>query len=131
VNNAERASFLECLRVACVEPGGRITAIATLRADFYDRPLTYARFGELLAAHTMAIAPLQADELEQAIAAPAARAGVPLEAGLVGEIVAEAAHQPGALPLVQFSLTALFDKRDDTGITLAMYRDLGGVVECG
>jgi WD40 repeat protein len=127
-DEAERAAFLECLRVACAEPGGRIAAVVTLRADFYDRPLGYARFGELLAANTLAVAPLQADELEQAITSPCARVGVSLEPGLVGEIVADAAHQPGALPLVQFALTALFDRRTDEGLTVAAYRELGGIV---
>ena len=60
--------------------------IATLRADFYDRPLTYPRFGDLLAARTEAVPPLTADELEQAIRAPAERVGVRPRAGLVAEI---------------------------------------------
>ena len=48
----ERELFLEALRVASVDPESRILVIVTLRADFYDRPLSYARFGDLLAAGT-------------------------------------------------------------------------------
>ena len=44
---AERALFMEALRVAVVDPASRLRVIVTLRADFYDRPLTYPRFGEL------------------------------------------------------------------------------------
>ena len=125
---AERADFLECIRVACADPESRVRVIATLRADHYDRPLVYPRFGELLASRTEAIAPLQPDELEQAIRGPAERAGVHPEPGLVADMIADAAHQPGSLPLIQFTLTELFDRRSDGAMTLATYRDLGGIV---
>ena len=38
------------------------------------------------------------------------------------------AHEPGALPLVQFALTELFERRDEGEMTLEAYRDLGGIV---
>ena len=72
--------------------------MVTLRADFFDRPLRYPRVGELLAARTEAVPPLSPDELERAIRAPAERAGVSVEPGVVAEIVADVAHEPGALP---------------------------------
>ena len=63
-NEHDRELFLESLRVASVDPESRIRVIATLRADFYDRPLIYPRFGELLADQTEAVPPLSPDELE-------------------------------------------------------------------
>ena len=63
----ERELFLEALRVAAADPESRLRVIVTLRADFYDRPLVYPRFGELLAERTEAVPPLTPDELEQAI----------------------------------------------------------------
>ena len=72
----ERNAFLELVRVACADPGSRFRVVATLRADFYDRPLLQPRFGELLAARTEAIPPLTPEELEQAIRGPAERAGL-------------------------------------------------------
>jgi WD40 repeat protein/DNA-binding SARP family transcriptional activator len=123
----ERERFLEALRVATADPSSRLRVIATLRADFYDRPLTSPRFGELLAARTEAIPPLTPDELEQAIRTPAERVGVRPEPGLVAEMIADVAHQPGALPLLQYTLTELFERRDDERLTLSAYRELGGV----
>jgi basic membrane protein A len=41
--------------------------------------------------------------------------------------VAETADQAGALPLLQFALTEVFDQRRDTVLTLAGYRELGGL----
>ena len=127
-DETERTDFLECVRVASVDPDSRVRVIATLRADFYDRPLVYPRFGRLLASRTETVAPLQPDELEQAIRAPAERSGVHIEQGLVAEMIADAAHQPGALPLIQFTLTELFDRRAGGEMTLATYRELGGIV---
>jgi len=123
----ERELFLESLRVATADPDSRLRVIATLRADFYDRPLVYPRFGELLAARTEAVPPLTPDELEQAIRGPAEQVGVRPERGLVAEMIADVAHQPGALPLLQFALTELFERQDDGRLTLSAYQVLGGV----
>jgi WD40 repeat protein/DNA-binding SARP family transcriptional activator len=124
---SEREAFLESLRVATVDPDTRLRVVVTLRADFYDRPLNYPRFGELLATMNEAVPPLTPDELEQAIRKPAERVGVSPELGLVAEMIAEVAHQPGPLPLVQYALTELFERRDEDRLTLAALQDIGGV----
>jgi WD40 repeat protein/DNA-binding SARP family transcriptional activator len=123
----ERELFLESLRVAAADPESRLRVIVTLRADFYDRPLIYPRFGELLAERTEAVPPLTPDELEQAIRGPVERVGVRPEPGLVAEMIADVAHQPGALPLLQYALTELFERRDDDRLPLSAYRDIGGI----
>jgi WD40 repeat protein/DNA-binding SARP family transcriptional activator len=123
----ERNLFLESLRVAAADPESRLRVIVTLRADFYDRPLIYPRFGELLAERTEAVPPLTPDELEQAIRGPAEAVGASLEPGLVAEMIADVAHQPGALPLLQYALTELFERRDWERLTLAAYREIGGI----
>jgi WD40 repeat protein/DNA-binding SARP family transcriptional activator len=123
----ERELFLESLRVAAADPDSRLRVIVTLRADFYDRPLVYPRFGELLAEGTEAVPPLTPDELEQAIRRPAERIGVRPQPGLVAEMIADVAHQPGALPLLQYALTELFEHRDTDRLTLAAYRRIGGI----
>jgi WD40 repeat protein/DNA-binding SARP family transcriptional activator/class 3 adenylate cyclase len=126
-DDRERELFLESLRVATADPDSRLRVIVTLRGDFYDRPLIYPRFGELLAARTETVPPLTPDELEQAIREPAERVGVRPEPGLVAEMIADVAHQPGALPLLQYALTELFERRNDEGLTLSSYREIGGI----
>ncbi len=123
----ERELFLEQLRVACVDPAGRVRVIATLRADFFDPPLAYPRFGELLTARIEAVPPLDPDELEQTIRRPAELIGVRPEPGLEAAMVADIAHQPGALPLLQYALTELFERRTDDLLSLESYRATGGV----
>jgi DNA-binding SARP family transcriptional activator/class 3 adenylate cyclase len=126
-DESERELFLESLRVATADPESRLRVIVTLRADFYDRPLLYPRFGELLADRTEAVPPLTPDELEQAIRGPAEGVGVRPEPGVVAEMIADVAHQPGALPLLQYALTELFERRDEERLTLAAYEEIGGV----
>ena len=99
--------------------------VVTLRADFFDRPLRYPRVGELLAARTEAVPPLSPDELERAIRAPAERAGVSVEPGVVAEIIADVAREPGALPAVQFAVTELYERRAGAWLTAASYAEIG------
>ena len=37
-------------------------------------------------------------------------------------MIADTAHQPGALPLLQYALTELFERRDGARLTLAAYQ---------
>ena len=123
----ERELFLESLRVAAVDAGSKLTVIVTLRADFFDRPLVYPRFGELLGARTEPVPPLTPDELEQAIRGPAERVGVRARPGLTAEMVADVANQPGALPFLQYALTELFERRNGDELGVEAYLALGGV----
>jgi transcriptional regulator with XRE-family HTH domain len=49
------------------------------------------------------------------------------ERGLAAAITAEVAEQPGALPLMQYALTELYERRDGHTLTLAAYQNIGGV----
>jgi WD40 repeat protein/serine/threonine protein kinase len=126
-DESARTHFLNLLHAAARDSGSRIRIITTLRADFYDRPLLYPGFGELIRECTQVVLPLTRDELERAITEPIARAGLGLEASLVPQIIADVAEQPGALPLLQFALTELFERRDGRWLTAQAYREIGGV----
>jgi WD40 repeat protein/serine/threonine protein kinase len=124
----ERVHFLESLRLAISDPSSRLRVIVTLRADFYDRPLLYPLFGELVRQHTEVVLPLSPEELEQAIVGPAERVGLSIEPTLIAAIVADVNEEPGALPLLQYALTELFEKRQGMTLTLEAYRNSGGVL---
>ena len=124
----ERKHFLNSLLKAVEEPRNRLRLIITLRADFYDRPLSYHEFGQLVREYTEVVLPLSPQELEQAIVNPAAKVGVVLETGLASAIVADVREQPGALPLMQYALTQLFERRDENKLTLQAYSEIGGAM---
>jgi WD40 repeat protein len=126
-DEAERSLLLESLRVAAADPTSRVRIVLTLRADFYDRPLIYPRFGELLGRNTEVVTPLAPDELERAIVRPASSVGMTVEPALLAQVASDVAEQPGALPLVQYALTELFERRKEGRLTLEAYREIGGV----
>ncbi|WP_404380796.1 winged helix-turn-helix domain-containing protein [Knoellia locipacati] len=123
----ERDRFLRSVVAATRSPTGRVRVVVTLRADFYDRPLAHAGFGDLVASRTEALLPLTVEELERAVVAPLDRVGVRLDPHLLTEIVLEFSSQPSALPLLQYALTETFENRDDDTLTLRAYRHLGGL----
>lgn len=120
--------FMELIYTAVTEEYSRVRVILTLRADFYDRPLRYRRFGELMRRCTEIVLPLALDELERAIIKPAEQVQVAFEDGLVASIMADVSHQAGTLPLLQYALTELFEQRHDHLLTHASYRQIGKVV---
>ncbi len=122
-----RRHFLDSLLTALAEPHSRFRVVATLRADFYDRPLLYAELGELVRHRTEVVLPLSPEELELAIVGPAERVGAQVEPAVVTKIVTDVNEQPGALPLLQYALTELFEHREDNRLTLAAYHTTGGV----
>ena len=126
-DDAERAQLLASVRAAALEPDSRIRVVATLRADFYDAPLSVPGFGDLLAARTEAITPMSPEELERAIVAPAEQAGLVVEPRLLAAMIADVADRPGALPLLQYALTELAERADGGTLRLEAYRRIGGV----
>lgn len=120
-----RVHFLDLIHSAVSDPRSRIRIIITLRADFYDRPLHYPDFGELVRSRMETILPLSAEGLERAIRRPAERVGVSFEEGLVAAIIQEIHYQPGALPLLQYALTELFEQRQGRMLTHEAYQAIG------
>ena len=125
---SDRQQFLELILHAVKAEDSPIIIIATLRADFYDRPLMYQGFGELIRARTELVLPLNDEELAETISGPAFRVGAVLEDGLVDTIIEDVREQPGALPLLQYALTELFERRDGALLTSAAYQDIGGTL---
>ncbi len=126
-DEAERGHFLNSIFAAVSDTRNRVRAIITLRADFYDRPLLYPGFAELMGQCTEVVPPLTPEELVQAIANPATRVGLRIEPGLTHVMVKDMRDQPGTLPLLQYALTELFERREDNTLTLSAYQSSGAV----
>ena len=123
-----RAHLLDLLVTTILDERSRVRIVLTLRADFIDRPLGYTDFGELLRQRLEVVLPMTPDELERAIAAPAARVGLRLEPRLTAAILHDLGDQPGTLPLLQYALTELFERRDGNTLTRQAYQSMGGVL---
>jgi basic membrane lipoprotein Med (substrate-binding protein (PBP1-ABC) superfamily)/DNA-binding SARP family transcriptional activator len=126
-DGAERIRFLDQLVGAVDDTYGRVVVIVTLRADFYGRPLEHSDFGTRMGTGVVNVVPLTSDELEDAALEPARRSGVTLEPALLAELISDVLGQPGALPMFQYTLTELFDRRVGDVLTVDTYRTIGGV----
>jgi WD40 repeat protein/tRNA A-37 threonylcarbamoyl transferase component Bud32 len=122
-----RAAFIEA--VFDLLQAGSTSVVVVLRADFYGRCANHPRLAAALAEHQHLLGPMQLDELRCAVEGPARAAGLRLEAGLVDAMLADVEGEPGALPLLSHALYESWARRDGRVLTLAGYRDAGGVRE--
>ncbi|HET7641089.1 MAG TPA: ATP-binding protein, partial [Ktedonobacteraceae bacterium] len=125
----ERQQFIDLLVCALTEPRGPVVVVLTLRADFYDRVLSCSALGSLIEQHHCAVHPLNIQELRMVIERPARLPDVQLtfEGDLVGDLLFEMHGQVGALPLLQFTLDQLFQRRSGHQLTYAAYYEVGGI----
>ncbi len=126
-DDTERTAFVNGLVAALREPRARLRVALTIRADFWDRPLRHPGLAARLEKATVTVPPLAADELEAAIVEPVNRQGASYEPGLVARIMADVRDQPGALPLLQYALTELFDANVSGLIRTESYDAIGGL----
>ena len=75
----------------------------------------------------MTISAMSPAELEAAVVEPAERVGGQVERALVAELVSAVVDEPAALPSLQFALYELAERSPDKNLTMAAYRELGGV----
>ena len=126
-SDTERAAFADTLARAASDPERRALVVVALRADFYGRFAAYPRLAELLGANHVLVGPMQASELRRTIEQPAGRVGLRVEPELADALVDDVEGEPGALPLLSTSLLELWQKRSDNTLTMAAYRESGGV----
>ena len=118
--------FGELLAAAVLDSGTPLKVIATLRADYYDKPLSLPRLASVFSDSVVSVKPMTAREIERAVVEPARKAGVVVEPALLAQLMADMGDEPGALPLLQFALFQLFE-RTSNGLSLADYQRIGGI----
>ncbi|MBD2337486.1 CHAT domain-containing protein [Calothrix sp. FACHB-156] len=122
----ERQLFLDNLLNA-VDKAPSFTLILTLRADFYGEALSYRRLADALQDAHINLGAMNAQELEAVITQPAAIYNVQLEEGLTQRLVNAVLQSPNHLPLLEFTLTQLWQKQYQGYLTHQAYTEIGGV----
>ncbi|GLZ29198.1 hypothetical protein Lesp02_13880 [Lentzea sp. NBRC 105346] len=126
-DDEERAWFVDALVGAAEAATSRTRVVIGVRADFYGHCGRYPRLVAALQDSQVLVGPMDADELREAITQPAARAGCVLDTALVARLVAEAAGQPGALPLVSHAMLETWRRRRGLRLTIEGYEEAGGI----
>jgi tetratricopeptide (TPR) repeat protein len=133
IPSGHRQSFFEL--IDALARSGRVWVICTLRSDFYPRLANHPKLAALKeGAGQYDLMPPNASEIGQMIRLPASAAGLrfeedPASSERLDDMLRDAAagHRE-ILPLLQFTLEELYQRRTEDGmLTLAAYRDLGGV----
>ncbi|MGV9365634.1 nSTAND1 domain-containing NTPase [Amycolatopsis sp. NPDC003731] len=117
--------FIALLEEISAAPNARV--VLTMRSDFYHRCVAVPALAGLLERGQF---PLSAPggTLFEMIMRPAERAGMDFEEGLAGRILDDTGRDPGALPLLAYTLDELYRTRGDTStLSHAAYQRLGGV----
>jgi DNA-binding SARP family transcriptional activator/WD40 repeat protein/energy-coupling factor transporter ATP-binding protein EcfA2 len=123
----QRDSFLRLVADAAEDPATEVRVVVTLRADFYDRPLEDDRLGRLVRDGLVTVLPPTREELVEMITGPSQAVGLRWEPGLPHLIAEDVVHQSGGLPLLQYALTELVERRAADLLTSSDYENSGGV----
>ena len=123
----ERAGFLDALSELVSDQDGPALVIG-IRTDFYERCMSHPGLAAvLLDSVHLPVGPMSEQDLRAIITEPAGRAGLSVDPDLVVTVVAEAAEQTGALPMVAHALRETWSRQQGDTLALADYRAAGGV----
>ena len=125
-DKAQRQCFVQQLIEATDK--SPLTIVLTLRSDFYtpfgDEPELQNR----IKGSIVNVCRMTAEELRQVIAAPAKQVELTLESGLADLILKDLGDEPGRLPLLEFALEQLWNRREQGQVlTHKAYKALRGV----
>lgn len=125
-DEAERAAFVANLLGLAAAPGAPHRVILTMRSDYESWVSRIPALQEAFDRGRVQVLPLNAEELRRAILEPAEAVGLRFQEGIVEALISEVLGEPAALPLLQFTLRALWDNRRRNRITWDVYQRVGG-----
>ena len=122
----DRLPFLSHL-LAATGADSKITVLLTLRADYYSAIYLDPRLSDGVQRGLVNVGAMTRDERRAVIEGPARRVELEFEPGLVNRLLDDVGDEPGNLPLLEFALTELWERREVRRLTNAAYEALGRV----
>jgi eukaryotic-like serine/threonine-protein kinase len=127
---AERAAFTACLAAVADDATSPLRVVLSIRSDFLDRVAEDQAFLAELMQGLFFLNQPNREGLREAIVQPAELAGYSFEiATIVDDMLDHLSSTPGALPLLQFAASKLWETRDAGRrmLTQTSYQAMGGV----
>ncbi|MET0406707.1 MAG: protein kinase, partial [Cystobacter sp.] len=127
----ERLAFTACLSGIADDATSPIRVMLSIRSDFLDRVPEDEHFMAELAQGLFFLTSPSRDGLRDALVQPAEMAGYQFETpALVDNMLEHLEATQGALPLLQFAATQLWESRDKKQqlLTVSAYKSMGGIV---
>jgi WD40 repeat protein/serine/threonine protein kinase len=128
-DEGEREAFMESITSAAVDPLEPVRVVFTLRDDFVGRVAVGPRARDVLG-RVLLLGPPGPEGLRQTLLGPLAAAGYSFDdAGLPDEMIRAVHGEPTSLPLLQFTMRLLWERRDSQRHLLlrSEYEAIGGV----
>ncbi|MBA3464981.1 MAG: protein kinase [Deltaproteobacteria bacterium] len=126
----ERAAFMACLSAVADDATSPLRVVLSIRSDFLDRVAEDPQFLAELTQGLFFLGSPTRDGLREAITNPAEMAGFKFELPTTVEDMLDTLETtPGALPLLQFAASRLWESRDTARklLTHNAYTQMGGV----
>lgn len=106
----------------------RAQAVVVARIDFLRQLEEFPHIIEAWKTTNVVVPPMTREQLRQVISAPLADLrGIRFADGLEDQILYDTPSGPAALPMLEYTLTELWKRQERGVITVAAYRELGGV----
>ncbi len=128
-DQAERQRFVEVLLAVRDRAGARLAVVATMRSDFVNEWLALGYPAAVVERDVVWLEALTGEDLRDAILKPAQARGYAFGEGLLDLLLENVAAEHNCLPLLEFALTELWEKRDTQArkLTASAYREMGGL----
>ncbi|MFY7884815.1 MAG: SUMF1/EgtB/PvdO family nonheme iron enzyme [Dolichospermum sp.] len=127
----QRDRFIELITQVATIPDFPLAVVATMRADFIEPCLRYDGLRQIIQNNAEYLSTLRGSYLREAITEPAKLQGYDVTIELCDKILEDIDEkEQGFLPLLEFALTQLWQKRDEAKhrLTLEAYEAIGGIV---
>ncbi|MEM1368534.1 MAG: AAA family ATPase, partial [Cyanobacteria bacterium P01_H01_bin.15] len=123
----QQRAFVGNLLYAAGSRSQYVSVICTLRSDFLGETQKNSQLNHLFSDQGFLVPIMGADDLEQAIQGPARQAESPLDQGTVDRLIEQTLDREGALPLLQFALTRIWEGQGEGKEPAETLKQIGGV----
>ncbi len=123
----KRKAFIDKL-TELIETTPNLQLIIGMRDDFRGRLKEFSQFSQQIS--KVNVGHLNRKEIQEAIEKPAEFVGLPIEERLKEKLINDVEDYPGSLPLLQYTLTELWNearKEGEQRLRLETYKKLGGI----
>ncbi|HNN95041.1 MAG TPA: CHAT domain-containing protein, partial [Pseudomonadota bacterium] len=127
-DDAERDAFVGLLMHAAQDPSRQVAVVLTLRTDFFgETQQRHPELNRVIGAQHELVTAMSPAELAVAIAKPAEQVGRPMDEAIVELLLSEVRGKAGALPLLAFALSRIWEGMERGEEPSATLQQIGGV----
>ncbi|MDM8568960.1 WD40 repeat domain-containing protein [Thiotrichales bacterium HSG1] len=123
----ERKIFIDNFMEAVTDSNGHLSVILTLRSDFLGETQRHEELNQIISEQSVIVPTMKRIELRLAIEQPAKNAGYLLENAVISLLIEQAKDSEGILPLLQFTLTCLWNGLNEGVSPINTLENIGGV----